>query len=137
MNIQAGIKLTAAEAALVESYNEQVGELLLALGGGTAGRGGDSDDPLVWGLAETAPHWCLGQALAWPLIVEIVRHVMALPSLSQGLSPEDGRVEGLKKRNGFACESYPLEHRRDRRCAQTSLNVVMRIKAPVKEASAN
>lgn len=27
MNIQAGIKLTAAEAALVESYNEQVGEL--------------------------------------------------------------------------------------------------------------
>ena len=117
----------------VDQDGHKVGEFLLALGGGTAGREGDGDDPLVWGLAETGAHWCLGQALAWPLIVEIVRHVMALPSLAQGLDPEDGRVEGLEKRNGFACESFPLEHRRDRRCAQTSLNVAMRIKAPVKD----
>lgn len=108
-------------------------EVLLALGGGTAGREGDHDDPMVWGLAETGPHWCLGQALAWPLIVETVRHVMALPGLAQGLDPENGEVKGLKKRNGFACESYPMTYRRDRRTAQTSLNVAMRIKAPVHE----
>lgn len=117
----------------VDAQGNKVRELLLALGGGTAGREGCDDDRLVWGLAETAPHWCLGRALAWPLIVEIVRHVMVLPSLAQGLDPENGRVEGLEKRNGFACESYPFEHRRDRRRAQTSLNVAMRIKAPVKE----
>lgn len=117
----------------VDDRDEKVREVLLALGGGTAGRDGTEDDPLVWGMAQAAPHWCMGQALAWPLIVEIVRHVMALPGLAQGLDPENGQVKGLKKRHGFACESYPMTHRRDRRRAQTSLNVAMRIKAPVKD----
>lgn len=117
----------------VDTQGKKVRELLLALGGGTAGQDGYEADSLVWGLAKTAPHWCLGQALAWPLIVEIVRHVMVLPNVAQGLDPETGLVEGLQKRHGFACESYPFEHRRDRRRAQTSLNVAMRIKAPVKE----
>ncbi len=118
----------------IDREGNKVGELLLALGGATAGRAGEyADDPLVWGLAPTAPHWCLGQELAWPLIVEIVRHVMALPGLAQGLDPETGQVKGLERRHGFACESYPLTHRRDRHMAQTSLNVAMRIRAPVKD----
>jgi hypothetical protein len=118
----------------IDADGNKVREVLLALGGGTAGRTDRmGDDPLVWGMAEVAPHWCMGQALAWPLIVEIVRHVMALPSLAQGLDIEDGTVEGLEKRNGFACETYPMTHRRDRRLAQTSLNIAMRIKAPVKD----
>ena len=58
---------------------------------------------------------------------------MALPGLAQGLDPVDATVKGLKKRQGFACESYPLTHRRDRWRAQTSLNVAMRIRAPVKD----
>lgn len=110
-------------------------ELLLALGGGTATWTGtaDADDPLVWGLESTGVHWCVGKGLAWPLIVEVVRQVMALPNLAQALDPVDGLPKGLKKRHGFACESYPLTHRRDRCRAQSSLNVVMRIKAPVKD----
>jgi hypothetical protein len=118
----------------VDKDGKKVRELLLALGGGTAGQTNvEGDDPLVWGLAKDAPHWCLGQALAWPLIVEIVRHVLALPSLAQGLDLETGKAKGLEKRNGFACKSYPFEHRRDRRRAQTSLNIAMRVKAPVKD----
>ncbi len=118
----------------VDKEGNRVAEILLALGGGTAGSHGvPGDDPLVWGLPDVAPHWCAGQALAWPLIVEVVRQVMALPGLAQALDPEDATVKGLKKRRGFACESYPLTHRRDRWRAQSSLNVAMRIKAPIKE----
>ena len=118
----------------VDKQRNKLEEVLLALGGATAGTNGKAgDDPLVWGLPEEAPHGCAGQALAWPLIVEVVRQVMALPGLAQGLDPADGSVKGLDKRHGFACESYPLTHRRDRWRAQTSLNVAMRIKAPVKD----
>jgi hypothetical protein len=123
-----------------------VREVLLALGGATrfpeAPRRGD---PLIWGLpprpqatgpaSAGAPHWCAGQALAWPLIVEIVRRVMGLPGLAERLDPEDASVIGLKKRWGFACESYPLTHQRERRVAQGSLNVAMRLKAPVHESA--
>ncbi len=118
----------------VDAAGYKVAEVLLALGGGTAGPSGQpGDDPLVWGLPERSAHWCAGQALAWPLIVEVVREVMALPGLALALDPEDASVKGLKKRRGFACESYPLTHRRDRWRAQSSLNVAMRIKAPVKD----
>lgn len=107
-------------------------EILLALGGGTQdGPGGD--DPLVWGLPGSAKHWCAGMELAWPLIVEIVRHVMVQPEVAQRLDPEDATPFGLTKRWGFACESYPLTHQRDRRFAQSSLNVAMRLKSPVRE----
>ena len=109
-------------------------EVLLALGGGTwKKRKGKGDDPLVWGLKETGTHWCVGQALAWPLIVEIVRHVMLQPGLAERLDPEDATPLGLTKRWGFACESYPLTHQRERRVAQSSLNVAMRLKSPVKD----
>jgi hypothetical protein len=118
----------------VDRSGKATGELVLALGGGTQ-RSGIVDDPLVWGLPppDGGTHWCAGQALAWPLIVEIVRQVMALPGLAQRLDPQDGTVIGLKKRWGFACESYPLTHRRDSRVNQSCLNVAMRLKSPVRD----
>ena len=118
----------------VNSEGKKVAELLLALGGGaqqgTVPKG--EDDPLIWGLTE-AKHHCAGKELAWPLIVEVVRQVMALPGLAQGLDPEDATVQGLKKLRGFQCLNYPFTFRRDRLRAQTTLNVAMRIKAPVKD----
>jgi hypothetical protein len=111
-------------------------ELILALGGGTSDAGNPShDDPLIWGLPppQQGRHWCAGQVLAWPLIVEIVRHVIRLPGLDQRLDPQDASVIGLKKRWGFACESYPLTYQRERRVGQSSLNVAMRLKSPVKD----
>jgi hypothetical protein len=117
----------------VDAQGRKTGEFLLALGGGTAQFTGTGDDPLVWGLPGQAAHWCAGQALAWPLIAEIVRTVLALPHLAQALDPADATVKGLKKRHGFASESYPLTYRRDRRRAQWCLNVAMRIKAPLRE----
>lgn len=110
-------------------------ELLLALGGATNPDDdkGNPDDPLVWGLPESGRHWCLGMYLAWPLIVESVRYVMALPKLAEGRDPVDATVVGLEKRWGFACERYPMTHRRDLRLAQSSLNVAMRIRPPVKD----
>lgn len=108
------------------------GEVLLALGGGTFDGSGE-DDPLIWGLPREGQHWCAGQALAWPLIAEIVRQVMALPGLAQKLDAEDATVIGLKQRWGFACKSYPLTHRREERIMQSSLNVAMRLKAPIRD----
>lgn len=118
----------------VDGQGNKVGEVLLALGGGTRDPQDEvGDDPLVWGLPKTAPHWCAGQALAWPLIIEVVRQVMALPNLAPALDPENAEVKGLEKRRGFACERYPFTHRRDRWRAHSSLNVAMRIKAPIKD----
>ena len=105
-------------------------EIILALGGGTSK---EAEDPLIWGLPVDGKHWCIGRDLAWSLIIEAVRHVLGLPELAEQLDPENGEPKGLKKRWGFVCESYPLSYRRDRRAAQSSLNVAMRIKAPVKE----
>jgi hypothetical protein len=116
----------------VDADGNTIGEVLLALGGGTSDPR-EAEDPLVWGMPGTSEHRCAGQALAWPLIIETVRHVMALPGLAQGLDPLTGRPKGLKKIRGFACDSYPLSHRLDRRRAQTPLNVTMRIKPPVKD----
>lgn len=119
----------------VNAQGRADGELLLALGGATARSSlpQDQDDPLVWGQVTGGRHDCAGRALAWPLIIEIVRQVMALPGLAQGLDPETSEPKGLERTRGFICESYPLTHRRDRRSAQTSLNVAMRIKSPVKD----
>ncbi|WP_156373284.1 hypothetical protein [Pseudorhodoferax sp. Leaf267] len=112
-------------------------QVLLALGGGTAHADAPApDDPLIWGMPIGGPHWCAGKALAWPLVAAIVQQVMALPGLAQRLDAEDATVIGLKKRWGFACESYPLTHHRDRRLYQASLNVAMRLKSPVKDSAA-
>ncbi|MBL8289963.1 MAG: hypothetical protein JNL85_18405 [Rubrivivax sp.] len=116
----------------------QWGQLLLALGGGTAGSPTpEVEDPLVWGLLdEGGRHGCIGRVLAWPLLVETVRFVIGLPGLAERLDAVDASVIGLNKRWGFICESYPLTHRREKRVAQSSLNVAMRIKPPVKEHAA-
>lgn len=121
---------------MIDETGRKTGEVLLALGGATAPEcehaRGHRDD-LIWGVEAGSGHWCEGQPLAWPLIIEIVRHVLALPHLAQALDPATGEVEGLKKRHGFACESYPLTHRSDRLRAQSSLNVAMRLKSPSRD----
>ena len=119
----------------IDADGKPVCELLLALGAATREGPETGDDPLIWGLPHRSNHWCAGQALAWPLIVEIVRHVMRLPGLEEQLDAADGSVIGLKKRWGFACERYPLSYHRDKRVAQSSLNVAMRLRAPVKDSA--
>lgn len=119
----------------LEPAKDQPAEILLALGGATR-KSDEEQDPLIWGLPEGAPHHCAGQALAWPLIVEIVRRVMGLPALEERRDPQDVSVIGLKKRWGFACESYPLTYQRERRIAQSSLNVAMRLRSPVQKYAA-
>jgi hypothetical protein len=121
---------------VVNEAGKATGEVLLALGGGTRDKSPPlDDDQLIWGVVEdeAAKHHCAGQPLAWPLIVEIVRQVLRLPGLAQKLDPEDASVIGLKKRWGFACESYPLTFERERRVTQSTLNVPMRLKSPVKD----
>jgi hypothetical protein len=86
--------------------------------------------------AEQAMHSCIGRYLAQPLIVEIVRRVLLLPGVEEALDPQDGRVIGLRTAWGFRCLSYPLSYRRDRRLRQQTLNVSMRIKAPIEEHAA-
>jgi len=118
-------------------------EVLLALGGGTAQRTTQDDDPLIWGLYDqpnparggNGKHGCLGKELAWPLVIEIVRHVMSLHGVAEKLDPNNGQVIGLKKRWGFNCTSYPLTHRHERSRVQSTLNVVMRLKAPVTDSA--
>ena len=56
---------------------------------------------------------------------------MLLPGLAERLDAQDASVMGLKKTWGFICESYPLVYRRERRVAQATLNVAMRLKAPI------
>ncbi|HZF78727.1 MAG TPA: hypothetical protein VEZ89_02945, partial [Rubrivivax sp.] len=66
----------------VNGQGKAVREFLLALGGGTQGADApapDTEDPLIWGLPDGSAHACAGRVLAWPLIAEIVRHVMRLP----------------------------------------------------------
>lgn len=89
---------------------------------------------LVFG--EPGAHACLGRHLAFPLVVATVRHVLSLPGLAHRLDPATLEPIGLKKRWGFACESFPLTYRRDRRIVQQPLQVIMRIRSPVPENAA-
>jgi hypothetical protein len=75
----------------VDAQGNALGEVLLALGGGTLEGNLQVDDPLVWGRPNVGTHWCAGEALAWPLIVEIVRQVMLLPALAERLDPRTRR----------------------------------------------
>ncbi len=79
------------------------------------------------------PHRCVGQHLAWPLTMEIVRQVLLLPGLSQVIDPVTGKPEMLKKRWGAICQSYPMQFQRDRRLNLHPLHLVLPIKKPVKE----
>jgi cytochrome P450 len=79
------------------------------------------------------PHRCVGQHLAWSLIMEIVRQVLLLPGLSQVIDPISGNPKELKKRWGAICESYPMQFQRDRRLNLHPLHLVLPIKKPTKE----
>ena len=104
-------------------------------------------DPLTFGLL-TSPHAtaqgkdaskdggvhsCSGASAAWSLVVRAVTRILLLPGLAERLDPVDRAPIGLEKRWGFACERYPLEHRRDEWLKQQPLQVIMRIKSPVAE----
>jgi cytochrome P450 len=78
-------------------------------------------------------HHCIGQHLAWPLTLEIVRQVLLLPGLSQVIDPVSGKPEKLKKRWGAICYSYPMQFQRDRRLNLHPLHLVLPIKKPIKE----
>ena len=79
----------------------------------------------------TNPHACIGAEPALTLVTAIVQAVLRLPTLAERINPLTGEAFGIKKRWGFACEHYPLMHRRAKRLAQQPLNVVMRVKAPI------
>jgi hypothetical protein len=79
------------------------------------------------------PHRCIGQHLAWPLTLEIVRQVLLLPGLSQVIDPISGKPEKLKKRWGAICKSYPMQFQRDRRLNLKPLHLVLPIKKPIEE----
>jgi len=102
--------------------------LVLALGAA-------ADRDYIFGGSDPSdyPHHCIGQHLAWPLTLEIVRQVVLLPGLSQVIDPVSGKPEKLKKRWGAICESYPMQFQRDRRLNLHPLHLVLPIKKPVKE----
>jgi len=102
--------------------------LILALGA-------DADRDYIFGGLDPSdyPHRCIGQRLAWPLTLEIVRQLLLLPGLSQVIDPVGGKPEKLKKRWGAICQSYPMQFQRDRRLNLHPLHLVLPIKEPVKE----
>lgn len=102
--------------------------LVLALGAA-------ADRDYIFGGSDPSdyPHHCIGQHLAWPLTLEIVRQVLLLPGLTQVIDPVSGKPEKLEKRWGAICESYPIQFQRDRRLNLHPLHLVLPIKKPVKE----
>jgi hypothetical protein len=102
--------------------------LVLALGAA-------ADGDYIFGGSDPSdyPHRCVGQHLAWPLTLEVVRQVLLLPGLSQVIDPVSGKPEKLKKRWGAICQSYPMQFQRDRRLNLQPLHLVLPIKKPVKE----
>jgi hypothetical protein len=100
--------------------------LILALGA-------EADRAYIFGGSHPSdyPHHCIGQRLAWPLTLEIVRQVLLLPGLSQVIDPVSGKPEKLKKRWGAICQSYPMQFQRDRRLNLHPLHLVLPIKKPV------
>ncbi|WP_291870075.1 hypothetical protein [Bradyrhizobium sp.] len=102
--------------------------LILALGA-------DAGRDYIFGGSHPSdyPHHCIGQHLAWPLTLEIVRQVLLLPGLSQVIDPVSGKPEKLEKRWGAICLSYPMQFQRGRRLNLHPLHLVLPIKKPVKE----
>ena len=89
---------------------------------------------LPFGLQEIdrpAPHACIGAGAGRALITAIVGAVLRLPGIAEQLDPITVERCELKQRWGFACERYPLTHRRADRLKQQPLNVWMRVKSPV------
>jgi hypothetical protein len=128
----------------VDAWGAQAGDdVVLCVGGGTRGSDTAVADALVFGLdpasgSASAPglHACTGARMAQAMITAVVAEVLRLPGLAEQFDDRDGRPVGLRKRWGFACESYPLRHRRDLRIVQQPLNVYMRVRQPVEEHGA-
>jgi len=126
---RAPIRLDDAGAPMVVPAG---GELLLGIGAAGlpqlvfGGASGDRD----------YMHQCVGEHLAKPLVLQIVKQVLLLPGLAQSFDTDDGRVRRPKKRWGVICSDYPLLHDSRRRLSKWPLMVVMRIKPPVAENAA-
>ncbi|MFK7995280.1 MAG: hypothetical protein AB8B87_14140 [Granulosicoccus sp.] len=75
-------------------------------------------------------HPCLGKSAAHSLATAMVATVLRLPSVAEVIDPFTGKPEGMTRRWGFSCQSYPFTHKRAMRLAQQPLNVVMRVKSP-------
>ncbi len=122
-------------------------QCILTLGGGTCGNATERvfrlqpnrEDPLIFGYEPHSSggnvnpgglHWCIGNYLAKPLILEVVKKILCLPSVAQRLDRGTGEVVRLQKRWGFANERYPMVYKREKRLVQSPLNVIMKIKAP-------
>lgn len=107
-------------------------DLLLGIGAASLSQlvfGGAADD-------RSYVHQCVGEHLAKPLIVQIVRNVLRLPGLAQAIDPESGEARRPEKRWGVICSRYPLLHANRRRLSKSPLMVVMRVKPPVAENAA-
>jgi hypothetical protein len=129
------LTLTEVELPATKTKIDVNRQLVLCMGSATKPVQG-AYDPLIFGDSAGSVHGCLGKHLAWPLVLHTVDAVLSLPGLAQRIDPVTGDTLRLDKRWGFACESYPLEYRRDRRLAQQPLQVVMRIKSPVADNAA-
>lgn len=143
-------RVVVAEAPWADWPEVQAGdELILALGGATReagerfrGPNPPAEDPLIFGALPDARHGggglhhCIGHHLARPLVTTIVQRLLRLPGLAEQLDPEDAEPLGLTKTWGFRCDPYRLTWQRDQERVQQSLNVSMRIRAPVHENAA-
>jgi hypothetical protein len=144
-------RIVAKEVTTPSGFKFNKGdELILMIGTGTNDTSpicpfhnvaGQKEDSLIFGFGENtnlpkqpySQHWCVGDFLARPLIEETVRATLSLPGLSRRYDPVTAEPLRLEKRWGFACEKFPLSYKREKLRTQQSLNVVMRIKAPIPE----
>jgi hypothetical protein len=125
----------------VDAWDAREGDdVVLCVGGGTRDEDTALSDAVVFGLdpgcgsaATPGLHRCTGARMAQAMISAVVAEVLRLPGLAEKLDELDGDAVGLGKRWGFACERYPLRHRRDLRIVQQPLNVYMRVRHPVDE----
>ncbi len=120
--VGAGTNDSSSKCPYAAFQNQQEDSLIFGLKGGDANYHGPS-----------SPHWCVGDFLARPIIEATVRATLGLPGIARRYDPITGLPMHLEKRWGFACEKFSLSYKRESVNVQQSLNVVMRIKAPIPE----
>ncbi|MFM2075109.1 MAG: hypothetical protein RJB34_1414 [Pseudomonadota bacterium] len=76
-------------------------------------------------------HSCPGMKMAMHMINHAVRQLTLLPSLSEQMDPDAATPMGMKKRWGQQVTAYSLQYQREKSLAQTPLQTVLPIKAPV------
>lgn len=76
------------------------------------------------------PHACPGLALSMHVVDHALRQLILLPGLSETLD-DQGQSQALQMRWGQQSVAYPLIYERSRLLAQTPLQTVLPIKAPV------